>query len=138
MCNKNSPPDMKTRSKIKKEREAIKPARKTRTKTRKPKFLSLRLKLSSDNSQNSTQMTHNCKTNHHDQHHQLNLFPLHPENLVEDHKVDIHDENVAFLFNSEGEGGGGATTLNGLLSGVSNHRSFFFFSQNGVIFGGSF
>lgn len=117
MCNKNSPPDMKTRSKIKKEREAIKPARKTRTKTRKPKFLSLRLKLSSENSQNSTQMTRNCKTNHHE-HHQLNLFPLHPENLVEDHKVDIHDENVAFLFNSEG--GGGATTLNGLLSGVSS------------------
>jgi hypothetical protein len=76
MCNKNSPPEIKTRSKIKKEREAIKPARKTRTKTRKPKFLSLRLKLSADNSQNSTQMTHNCKTNHHDQHHQLRRHPV--------------------------------------------------------------
>lgn len=109
---------MKTRSTIKKEkaREPLKkPARKSRTKTRKPKFLSLRLEFSS---QNSTQMTHNRKTNHHDHHHQLNLFPLHPENLVED--KDIHDDNVnvAFLFNSEG--GGGATTLNGLLAGVSS------------------
>jgi hypothetical protein len=124
MCNKNTPSDMKTRSTIKKEikaREPLKPARKSRSKTRKPKFLSLRLELSSENSQNSNQMTHSPKTNHHEQYqkqHQLNLFPLHPENLVED-KDMIHDENVAFLFSAAG-GGGATTTLNGLLAGVSS------------------
>ncbi|KAM4124744.1 hypothetical protein ACB094_01G254300 [Castanea mollissima] len=124
MCNKNSP-DMKTRSMTKKEkargrvrvrvREPLKPARKSRTKTRKPKFLSLRLELSSENSNttSSTQMIKNDKTNsthqqqqqqQQQQHqHQLNLFPLHPENLVED--KDLHDENVAFLFNSTESGG---------------------------------
>lgn len=117
MCNKNSP-DMKTRSMTKKEksrgrvrvREPLKPARKSRTKTRKPKFLSLRLELSSENSNttSSTQMIEDHKTNsthqqQQQQQHQLNLFPLHPENLVED--KDIHDENVAFLFNSTESGG---------------------------------
>lgn len=116
MCSKNSP-DMKTRSMTKKEkargrvrvREPLKPARKSRTKTRKPKFLSLRLELSSENSNttSSTQMIENHKTNsthqQQQQQHQLNLFPLHPENQVED--KDIHDENVAFLFNSTESGG---------------------------------
>ncbi|XP_018814300.1 zinc finger protein CONSTANS-LIKE 16-like [Juglans regia] len=51
--------------------------------------------------------------NHRDDHqHQLNLFPLHPESLVED--KDIHDENVAFLFDSEP-----GATLNSLLAGAS-------------------
>ncbi|KAG6720112.1 hypothetical protein I3842_03G043000 [Carya illinoinensis] len=119
MCNKNSPLDMKTRSRTKKEkaRATLKPARKTRTKTRKPKFLSLRLELSPENSPTSSQMTHNHKTNQHDDdhdssQHQLNLFPLHPENLVED--KDIHDENVAFLFDTEP-----GTTLNSLLAEAS-------------------
>ncbi|KAG6656580.1 two-component response regulator-like PRR37 [Carya illinoinensis] len=44
--------------------------------------------------------------------YQLNLFPLHPESLVED--KDIHDENVAFLFDSEP-----GASLNSLLAGAS-------------------
>lgn len=116
MCIKNSPPDMKTRSMTKKDKakESLKkPARRTRTKTRKPKFLSLRRELSSETSHtNSTQMTQMTQ-NHKNQ---LNLFPLHPENLVED--KDIHDENVAFLFNSEA--GSGSASLNFLIVSTSS------------------
>ncbi|KAK9272316.1 hypothetical protein L1049_002687 [Liquidambar formosana] len=95
MCSKKS-------SMIKKKTTvSLKPARKTRTKTRKPKFLSLRLDISPENSQQSGEMTHH--------HHQLDLFPLHPENLVED--KDMHDENMAYFFGPDG----GASTLTGLL-----------------------
>lgn len=112
MCNnKNSPPtipDLEGSSMISKESSTVvslKPARKIRTKTRKPKFLSLRLELSSDNSQESGEtMTRN-------HHHQLNLFPLHPENLVED--KDMHDENMAYFFAASD----GGANLNGLLGG---------------------
>lgn len=71
----------------------LKPARKIRTRTRKPKYLSLRLKLSAENSQDSGQKPH-----------QLNLFPLHPE------EKDMHDENVACLLASHA-----GATLTGLL-----------------------
>ncbi|XP_028772432.1 protein CHLOROPLAST IMPORT APPARATUS 2 [Neltuma alba] len=74
------------------------PRRKNRTKTRKPKFLSLRLQLSSNQ---SDPMAH---------HQQLNLFPLHPENLIHDRDVMHDDGNVALLFTSYGP-----ATLNGLL-----------------------
>lgn len=130
MCNENSTPlDMKTRSRTKKERAraTLKLARKTRTKTRKPKFLSLRLELSSENSQSSSQMTHSRKNNvqndddHHSRQQQLNLFPLHPENLVED--KDIHDENVAFLFDTEP-----GATLNSLLAEASSSEDDSLFS----------
>lgn len=113
MCNsKNDPPTIPNpqgSSMISKESTTVvslRPARKkTRTRTRKPKFLSLRLELSSDNSQDSGEtMTRN-------HHHQLNLFPLHPENLVED--KDIHDENMAYIFAASD----GGATLNGLLGG---------------------
>ncbi|XP_042983306.1 uncharacterized protein LOC122312708 [Carya illinoinensis] len=94
-----------SRTKKEKARATFKLARKTRTKTKKPKFLSLRLKLSLENSPTSSQMTHNHKNNQHDDdhdssQHQLNLFPLHPKNLVED--KDIHDENMAFLYDTPG------------------------------------
>ncbi|XP_043703918.1 zinc finger protein CONSTANS-LIKE 16-like [Telopea speciosissima] len=42
------------------------------------------------------------------QHQQLNLFPLHPENLFEER--DVQDENVAYLFDADG-----GVSLNGLL-----------------------
>lgn len=115
MCNKSSlrPPEVvRTRSMINNKAtststKSLKPAaRKTRTKTRKPKYLSLRLELSQhhQNPNCSEDMTG---------HQQLNLFPLHPENMVDDKLVsDINDDNnVAYLFHAEGE-----DTLNGLLT----------------------
>ncbi|KAJ7974707.1 Zinc finger protein like [Quillaja saponaria] len=95
MCNyKNNPSPNPTNhnsttSSAWKKQTLIKPPpphRKTRTKTRKPKFLSLCLQLSPKTSQMS--------------HHQLNLFPLHPEK-----NKDLNEEqndDVAFLFNSDG------------------------------------
>ncbi|CAA2969796.1 uncharacterized protein LOC111389157 [Olea europaea var. sylvestris] len=95
-------------------------SRKSRTKARKPKFLSLRLKLSPDETKTPEKSTEiptssseaaaayggNC--------HQLDLFPPHPENLVEEKYTYIHDQdNVAYFF-SAGDGGA-TTTLNGLL-----------------------
>lgn len=112
MCNNNNShrtvPDLDATSMISKESTivvALKPARKTRTKTRKPKFLSLRLELSSDNSLDSGEV---MARNHHPQ---LDLFPLHPENMVED--KDMHDENMAYIFAASD----GGATLNGLLGG---------------------
>ncbi|KAK7338568.1 hypothetical protein VNO77_19183 [Canavalia gladiata] len=118
MCSNNSPSssDIQTSSIMKRTRKltknpsssfsssssssSLKPLkRRNRTKTRKPKFVSLRLKLSQP--KNMAQPPA--------QQPQLNLFPLHPENLVED--KDMHEENnVAFLFSSDG-----GATLNGLL-----------------------
>ncbi|KAA8548172.1 hypothetical protein F0562_004567 [Nyssa sinensis] len=103
MCNKDTP-SLQPSSMISKETTVV--GRKTRTKTRKPKFVSLRLQLSPENSQQSSKTT----TMPH-RHHQLNLFPLHPENLVED-KDMTHDENVEYFFPAAD---GGATTLTSLL-----------------------
>ncbi|CAI9758555.1 unnamed protein product [Fraxinus pennsylvanica] len=92
---------------------------KSRTKAKKPKFLSLRLQLSPDVTKTPEKSTEiptsssdaaayggNC--------HQLDLFPPHPENLVEEKYTYTHDQdNVAYFF-SAGDGGA-TTTLNGLL-----------------------
>lgn len=109
MCNKTSattaPSRMQTRSMFKNQtRASLKPARRTRTKIRKPKFLSL-LKLEvSPEKTTQTQDTHRKK--------QLNLFPLHPENLVRERDAHAHeDDDVAFLLDSSD----GSATLNGLL-----------------------
>lgn len=75
-----------------------KPARKTRTKTRKPKYVSLREELSPESSE-SGQMTT-----------QLTLFPLHPENLFEEKEAHDH---VDYFFNQDE--GSGATSLTGIL-----------------------
>ncbi|KAK3002363.1 hypothetical protein RJ639_020318 [Escallonia herrerae] len=91
----------------------LKPARKSRTKTRKPKFLSLRLEISPENSQQPGKMTTATNTNSSTDHQQLNLFPLHPENLVEDKEM-AHEENVANYFFSAADGGA-SSTLTGLL-----------------------
>lgn len=82
-------------------------ARKSRSKTRKPKFLSLRLELSPENT-----TTSDMPTGNNDRRHQLDLFPLHPENLV-DEKDSQEDNNVAYYFSSVDNGG--AATLTGLL-----------------------
>lgn len=104
--------------KKKSKKKTRKPAKKSRTKTRKPKFLSLSLQLSSQKvklGQGSTDMPSNSSTNDHQQ--QLNLFPLHPENLVEDH------HNMAYLFSAAADGGA-ASTLTGLLgSGTTSSSS---------------
>lgn len=95
------------------------PLRKTRTKLKKPKYLSLRFQLSHKASQHCKKtkpksdrtVVNNAVVD--DQ--QLNLFPLHPQNdHHEDHDRDEHDE-VAFLFSNSG----GSATLNGLLGSDS-------------------
>ncbi|CAA2993555.1 zinc finger CONSTANS-LIKE 6 [Olea europaea subsp. europaea] len=90
-------------------------SRKSRTKAKKPKFLSLRLQLSPDETKTpeksieiptSEAVTDAC--------HQLDLFPPHPENLVEEKYTYTHDQdNVAYFF-STGDSGA-TTTLTGLL-----------------------
>lgn len=77
-----------------------KPARKTRTKTRKPKYVSLRQDLSPESSE-SGQTTARP---------QLTLFPLHPENLFEEKEAHDH---VDYFFDHPEDGG--ATSLNGIL-----------------------
>lgn len=84
----------------------IKAARKSRSKTRKPKYLSLKLELSPENTPDMP------TTGNNDRRHQLDLFPLHPENLV-DEKDNHEDNNVAYYFSSVDNGG--AATLTGLL-----------------------
>lgn len=101
MCQSNTPPPPSSPSDLTHRNSLSRlstPRRKNRTKTRRPKFLSLRLQLSSNQ---SDPMTH---------HQQLNLFPLHPENLIHDKDVTNDDTNVAFLFTTHGP-----ATLNGLL-----------------------
>ncbi|GMH25712.1 hypothetical protein Nepgr_027555 [Nepenthes gracilis] len=92
---------------------SMKPARKARTKIRKPKFLSLRLKLSPENTQQSTQMTATPTIEK-----QLNLFPLHPENVTDQEmEMNVQDhENMAYYFAATD---GGATSLMGLLNASS-------------------
>ncbi|XAR51942.1 hypothetical protein NMG60_11006753 [Bertholletia excelsa] len=72
---------------------------KTRTKNRKRKFLSLRLELSPEKKR--PQMAKST-------HQQLNLFPLQPENPVED--KETQDDHVAYLLED-----GGADNLTTLL-----------------------
>ncbi|XP_076956434.1 uncharacterized protein LOC143631607 [Bidens hawaiensis] len=79
-----------------------KSTRKTRTKLRKPKYLSLRLQLAATTPQPPP-------TDHHEASQLINLFPLHPENLVEEH------DNMACIFSSCDDVDGSATTLTGLL-----------------------
>ncbi|XP_062105570.1 zinc finger protein CONSTANS-LIKE 16 [Humulus lupulus] len=125
MCNKNSPltsprTRIRTRTRTRSllhndvvQHRPLKasslPARRSRTKTRKPKYLSLRLQLSKE-TENDVVLTPSSEITEmtSSRHHQLNLFPLHPENLVNDATAD---DNVALLFNSDG----GASSLNGLL-----------------------
>ncbi|XP_022751867.1 uncharacterized protein LOC111300501 [Durio zibethinus] len=90
---------------------SLKASRKTRTKTRKPKFLSL-LYLEESLPQKSLINDNKGKEK------QLNLFPLHPENLVED--KDTQCDNVSLLFNTTEEDNVHAVTLHGLLNNESS------------------
>ncbi|GLT43424.1 hypothetical protein SLA2020_173740 [Shorea laevis] len=112
MCNKTSPPphDVQTKTKrSKKQRRrqkrsstvSLRPSRKIRTRTRKPKFLSL---LDIESSQE------NVETMGGDGQRQLDLFPLHPENLVEDRENQY--DHVSLLLNGTDNAN---ATLNGLL-----------------------
>ncbi|EXC31406.1 Protein CHLOROPLAST IMPORT APPARATUS 2 [Morus notabilis] len=114
MCNKNTlrSPDHHHHHhhhRRRRHHNQLKPARKSRTKTRKPKFLSLSKEIKPQTTPKPTSEITEM-TRHH---HQLNLFPLHPENLVCD---DRADEDAALLFHSDGGGGGGgAASLSTLL-----------------------
>ncbi|OIT05923.1 PREDICTED: uncharacterized protein LOC109206974 [Nicotiana attenuata] len=89
---------------------------KTKNRRRKPKFLSLSLQLSDKISQPSNHhMPASSAASTHDHQNssqQLNLFPLHPENLVDD-KDSGHDENVALFFSGAENS---ANTLTELLT----------------------
>nr|DAD37154.1 TPA_asm: hypothetical protein HUJ06_007795 [Nelumbo nucifera] len=52
-------------------------------------------------------------------HPQFNLFPLHPENLLQEKDVPDQD-NVNYFFHDDG---GGGATLNGLLGGCAGDGS---------------
>ncbi|KAF7117066.1 hypothetical protein RHSIM_RhsimUnG0005000 [Rhododendron simsii] len=101
-------------------------SRKTRSKTRKPKFLSLRLEISPETTQqsgqmkNSTPITTASHHHHHHHHHpQLNLFPLHPENLVEDKETTT----FSHFFDAAADGGATATMTALLGAGSSSEKS---------------
>lgn len=115
MCHNNTPPpsDLTHTSSILKTGDRVSgittptpPRRKNRTKTRKPKFVSLRLQLSPNHHKPSSP----CLGKEMTQQQQLNLFPLHPEKLVDEKDMMQDDQNVAFLFTSHAP-----ATLNGLL-----------------------
>ncbi|KAK4846827.1 hypothetical protein QYF36_022358 [Acer negundo] len=99
---------------------SLKPSRKTRTKRRKPKYLSLNLKITPDN-KNPKSSNNKAKMATHKQKQQLNLFPLHPESnlvqVVDENRSDMHDQDnnvvASFLFDAATDS---TTTLNGLLS----------------------
>ncbi|XVF16291.1 hypothetical protein REPUB_Repub10bG0018500 [Reevesia pubescens] len=118
MCNTRRSRRRKRKSKSSSNSVSLGPSRKTRTKTRKPKYLSL-LHLEENQPQMSSQLINNNKNKGKDQREQLNLFPLHPENLVEDRDTLQYD-NVSLLFNSTVEDNVHAVTLTGLLDDESS------------------
>lgn len=119
MCQQKSPPP-KRKQKISGNNVAVnKPAaRRSRTKRRKPKYLSLSLKLSpQDRSHHQQSSNKKSKMKQKQQKKQLNLFPLHPG----DHgsKLDMHDQEsnnvmvASLLFDTATDS---TTTLDGLLT----------------------
>ncbi|XP_076885117.1 uncharacterized protein LOC143534540 [Bidens hawaiensis] len=82
-----------------------KPSRKTRTKLRKPKYLSLRLQLTAIMPPPPPPTTDNKQL--------INLFPLRPENLYKDDHE--HEHNMARIFSSCDDVDNAATTLTGIL-----------------------
>lgn len=62
--------------------------RKTRAKSRKPKYLSLRLQLTATTPQEPPMPTTTTSPNH-DHNKLINFFPLHPEHLMEQDKLDM-------------------------------------------------
>ncbi|XP_076896545.1 uncharacterized protein LOC143549541 [Bidens hawaiensis] len=84
-----------------------KPSLKTRTKLRKPKYLSLRLQLTATTT--TQPMPPPPPTT--DNKQLINLFPLHPENLYKDDQ----EHNMARIFSSCDDVDKAATTLTGIL-----------------------
>ncbi|KAF5961592.1 hypothetical protein HYC85_002801 [Camellia sinensis] len=101
MCNEDTSPLQHSSMIDRKPTLTLKPSRKTRSKTRKPKFLSLRLEVTQQSGEMTT-TTISAATRR-----QLNLFPLHPETSSVEEK-----DTVAYFFDSAD---GGATTLSTLL-----------------------
>uniref|UniRef100_A0A2P2JX74 Uncharacterized protein n=1 Tax=Rhizophora mucronata TaxID=61149 RepID=A0A2P2JX74_RHIMU len=93
MCNKGSPAISSP---------GLKPTRKTRTKTRKPKYLSLKLELSPKKKKEANpEEPANNKVPYPDkQQLTINLFPLHPKNnlALQDRSSDMHNDHVAAAF----------------------------------------
>ncbi|KAB2064643.1 hypothetical protein E1A91_A09G036100v1 [Gossypium mustelinum] len=120
MCNNNNS-TRRSKRKPKSRSFSLKHSRKTRTKTRRPKYLSLlhleenlpQMPLTNNNENNNKEIADK----------QLNLFPLHPENLVEDR--DTQYDNVSLLFDTTEGDGDHAVTLNGLLDseGSDNYKN---------------
>nr|XP_043608358.1 putative uncharacterized protein DDB_G0282129 [Erigeron canadensis] len=93
--------------------------RKTKTKHRKPKYLSLSLQLTATTPQPPTPTTTTTTVDHHHdpkQQQLINLFPLHPENLMEQDKLDM-----ASIFSSC-DNDEANTTLTGILSCNNNNN----------------
>ncbi|CAI9111167.1 OLC1v1011320C1 [Oldenlandia corymbosa var. corymbosa] len=87
-------------------------SRKSRSKIRKPKYLSLRLQFSSCSDQRSEEeSTQMASPDDYSGSKQLQLFPVHPE------EKEAHDENMAYLLSAAD---GGASTLTGLLESNTN------------------
>ncbi|KAI3452504.1 hypothetical protein Pfo_009168 [Paulownia fortunei] len=99
-------------------------APKSRTMPKKPKFLSLRHQFPPDETKKTGSLTKMRQSSTSSatlatDSHQLNLFPLHPQNQVEDRENHEH-ENVAYFFSAAD---GGATTLTGLLDNATATNS---------------
>lgn len=93
--------------------------RKARSKTKKPKFLSLRRKFPAEESKENEELSgRNAAADA----QELNLFPQQPEiNRVDDREnYDHENETVADFFSA---GDGSATTLTGLLDFSADHES---------------
>ncbi|XP_075515185.1 uncharacterized protein LOC142549864 isoform X3 [Primulina tabacum] len=103
-------------------------ARKSRTKAKKPKFLSLRLQFPAEevvktrrigetraagaSAAGSVEVITTTSPPADSESHGLNLFPLHPGNQLQDKESAQDQENVAYFFSTTD---GGATSLTDLL-----------------------
>ncbi|XP_038998398.1 uncharacterized protein LOC120123618 [Hibiscus syriacus] len=122
MCNKNNSV-RRSKRKPKARSSSLKHSRKTRSKTRRSKYLSLHrleenpptMSVAAGNSEEDGKKEVTDK--------QVNLSPLHPDNLVEDR--DAQYDNVSMLFGTTEEDGGHACTLNGILDseGSDNYKN---------------
>ncbi|KGN51334.1 zinc finger protein CONSTANS-LIKE 6 [Cucumis sativus] len=94
------------------------PIRKSRTKTRRPKFLSLRLQLTSPK---SPPMIHHppLPPPPPPPQKQLTLFPLHPENL----QVEDREDDVAFIFENDDVVSSSCCSLQSFLPCYQNEMS---------------
>ncbi|KAJ8426571.1 hypothetical protein Cgig2_022308 [Carnegiea gigantea] len=116
MCNKSADDSAKSTKKRKKPTTSLissRPFRRARTKTKKPKFLSLsntQLQMLSETPNNSNNNSSRKK--------QLDLFPVHPDNTEKvgpDTDPDPPENMADHMFSEEGPG---PTTLTGLLNGA--------------------